>query len=208
MPLIGKAFCLSNTSQAYDYAGSWDSVANHQASVFGGSINTATAVNWYHAQGIPKHKLIIGMPLYGRSFMNTHGPGHPYNGVGDGSWERGSYDYRALPLPGATVHHDQHALASWSYDPHKKEMITYDDEYVAAWKADWIVKEHLGGAMFWELSSDKGTAREGMEGGSGKDPQPGRSLVSVVRERLGKLDESPNNLDYSGSCFNNLRSGM
>jgi len=140
--------------------------------------------------------------------MNTHGPGHSYNGVGEGSWERGSYDYRALPLPGSAVHHDQHALASWSYDPHKKEMITFDDEHVAAWKAAWIVREHLGGAMVWELSSDKGTAREGMEGGHGKDPQPGRSLVSVIREGLGKLDDSPNNLDYSGSCFDNLRNGM
>ena len=87
-------------------------------------------------------------------------------------------------------------------------MITFDDEYVAAWKADWIVREHLGGAMFWELSSDKGTPRQEMEGGHGKDPQPGRSLVSVVRERLGKLDDSPNNLDYSRSCFDNLRNGM
>jgi chitinase len=61
------------------------------------------AVDWYKSQGIHPSKLIIGIPLYGRSFLNTNGPGHPFNDVGQGSWERGSYDYRALPLPGSQV---------------------------------------------------------------------------------------------------------
>jgi len=61
------------------------------------------AVDWYKSQGIHPAKLIIGMPLYGRSFLNTDGPGCPFSDIGEGSWERGSYDYRALPLPGAVV---------------------------------------------------------------------------------------------------------
>ncbi|KAG9055443.1 Endochitinase 1 [Serendipita sp. 407] len=192
----------------YDYAGSWDTVANHQANVHGPPINTTMAVDWYKAQGIHPSKLIIGMPLYGRSFMNTDGPGCPFNDVGQGSWERGSYDYRALPLPGATVHHDEHAMASYSYDPQTREMISYDTETVVAWKSRWIVHHGLGGAMFWELSGDKGTPREGMEGGHGKDEQPGGNLISIARHELGKLDTTPNNLVYKGSCFDNLRNGL
>lgn len=136
---------------AVDYAGSWDSKAGHQANVHHGHYSTAKAVNHY-AHSVHPSKLVIGMPLYGRSFLATEGPGTPFSGLGQGSWEAGVYDYRALPLPGATVHHDMDIIASWSYDKHKKEMISYDDEKVVRAKAEWILEHGLGGAMYWELS--------------------------------------------------------
>jgi chitinase len=119
------------------------------------------------------------------------------------------YDYRALPLPGATVHHDQAARASWAYDPAAREMVSFDDDVVGRWKGDWIAQEGLGGSMFWELSGDKHGAREGAEGGRGKEPQPGPSLVRVVKDAMGGLDHGQRNwLQYEGSKFENLRKGM
>jgi len=151
--------------------------------------------------------MVLGIPLYGRSFMNTSGPGAPFNGIGQGSWEQGVYDYRALPLPGSHVFQDDKVIASWSYDHQKKEMVSFDDEQVGIWKGDWIRREGLGGSMFWELSGDKGSTREGMEGGFGKDPAPGNSLVTIVKNAMGPLDTSPNWLRYEGSQFDNLRDG-
>ncbi|THH07494.1 hypothetical protein EW145_g3336 [Phellinidium pouzarii] len=108
---------------AYDYSGSWDTIANHQANVYGGPISTNETVQWYISQGVPRHKLIVGMPLYGRSFLATDGPGTPFSGIGPGSWEAGVYDYRTLPLPGSFVMRDEKTLASWTYDYQKREML-------------------------------------------------------------------------------------
>jgi len=148
------------------------------------------------------------MPLYGRSFSNTKGPGSPFSGIGQGTWESGVYDYRVLPLPGSTVHSDPNAVGSWTYDASKQEMISFDNEEIARMKGKYIRKEGLGGSMFWELSGDKGSSREDMERGPGKEPQPGQSLVKVVKDAMGGLERSNNWLLYNESKFDNLRNGM
>lgn len=150
----------------------------------------------------------MGIPLYGRSFLNTDGPGTPFNGLGQGSWESGVYDYRALPLPGSHVLRDERALASWTFDYGRREMVSFDDAAVGRWKGEWIAREGLGGSMFWELSGDKQGTRDGMEGGHGKELQPGPSLVRVVKESMGGLDRRPNWLRYEGSKYENMRKCM
>jgi chitinase len=142
--------------------------------------------------------------------MKTEGPGTPFDGIGQGSWERGVYDYRALPLPGSCVFRDEKALASWTYDHHTKEMVSFDNEEVGKWKGEWIKEKGLRGSMFWELSGDKETTgREEMEGGTGKDEQSGKSLVKTVKMAMGgDLDQSPNWLRYEKSKFDNMRKGM
>ena len=191
-----------------DAAGSWDSIANHQANVFGGPISASQAINYYVSKGVARDKIVMGIPLYGRSFAQTQGPGTAFSGVGGGSWEAGVYDYRALPMPKSYLHVDENAVASWTYDYNKKEMVSFDSEEVGRMKGEWIMREGLGGSMFWELSGDKGSEREGQEPGEGKVAQPGRSLVAIVKDAMGGLDQSQNWLRYEGSRFDNLRNGM
>lgn len=195
---------------SYDFSGSWDQISNHQANLFGPPINAADATNWYIDQGVARNKLVLGIPLYGRSFMQTQGPGSRFNGIGPGSWEKGSYDYRALPLPGSYILHDDNAGASWSYDYQSHEMVSFDDAHVARRKGEWINQQGLAGAMYWELSGDKGheEGREQMEKGPGKDYVPGASIVTTVKDAMGGLDRSDNWLRYEGSQFPNMRAGM
>lgn len=158
--------------KAYDYTGSWDPHAGHQANLYRSSsnpnstpFNTASVIDVYTAQGVPASKIVLGMPLYGRAFTNTDGPGKPYQGGGEGSWEAGVWDYKALPQPGATEHLDAEAGASYSYDPSSRTMVSYDNLDMVKRKAAFVREKGLGGAMWWELSGDR---------------QDERSLVAVV----------------------------
>ncbi|OAX77123.1 hypothetical protein ACJ72_08582, partial [Emergomyces africanus] len=86
---------------SYDFAGSWDRKAGHMANVFPSAkvpestpFNADAAVSAYIAGGVQPKKLVFGLPLYGRAFEQTDGPGQSFQGVGGGSWENGVWDYK------------------------------------------------------------------------------------------------------------------
>ncbi|KAI1385988.1 glycoside hydrolase family 18 protein [Hypoxylon trugodes] len=188
---------------AYDYAGSWDSTSGHQANLFPSASNprstpfsTIAAQHYYVTHGVAPHKIVIGMPLYGRAFQNTEGLGAPYNGVGEGTWENGVHDYKKLPLPGATEHIDYEAGGSYCYDPRTRTLVSYDTVEMARQKTHWVKERRLGGAMWWESSADK----EGRE-----------SLIGNVVDVLGgpgALDGRPNCIEVPHTKYDNLRAGF
>ena len=200
---------------AYDYAGSWSTAAGHAANLFASTTNpqstpfsTDAAVRAYLGQGIPAHKILLGLPLYGRAFAGTEGPGRSFSGVGvaagaDGNWEPGVWDYRVLPRAGAAERYDDAARAAYSYDPASRELISYDNVRSAADKAAYIrgdgggraqaQAQALGGAFFWEASGDR---------------RDDRSLIRTMAAKLGSLDTSLNNLRYPTSQYENIRKGM
>lgn len=117
--------------------------------------NTEQAVDYYLSNGATAANINLGIPLYGRSFTNTDGPGTNFSGVGNGSWEDGVWDYKALPQAGATVYYDNSSVASWSYDSSQRIMISYDTPDIIQIKADYLKSKGLGGGMYWDSSSDK-----------------------------------------------------
>lgn len=189
---------------AYDYAGSWDTTAGHQSNWWPSSSNPGTtpfstdaALRLYTGQGVCNDKIVIGMPLYGRAFTATKGPGTPFNGVGEGSWENGVWDYKALPKPGCQVQNDMDLAASWCYNPEGQLMISYDTPEVVDYKASLIHQYGFGGGMWWESSADK--------------PCGQGSLIETFLNKCGgnkRLERQPNCLEYPNSKYDNLRNGM
>ncbi|RTE77352.1 hypothetical protein BHE90_008138 [Fusarium euwallaceae] len=185
---------------AYDYAGGWDTTTGHQANVYLSSNNplstkfsTDRAINDYVKAGVVPQKILMGIPLYGRSFANTAGLGQQYTGLGGGTNEDGIYLFKDLPRPGAKAAIDKNLMTIITYDKQKRELVTTDSADSAKLKAAYITKRGLGGAFYWEASGDKLGAK---------------SVVSAVRKSMGPLEVSQNLLRYPTSVYVNIRNGM
>lgn len=121
--LFGSQYmCFAEISQyidfcnfmGYDYAGPWSNMTAHQSNLFHLSTNPAsTPFNTDNiitniAQGIPLHKLVLGIPIYSRAFGNMAGPGEPFSGSC-------IYDYRNLPSEECTEAYDKSTGSSSCY---------------------------------------------------------------------------------------------
>ncbi|KAI8648512.1 Chitinase [Fusarium keratoplasticum] len=185
---------------AYDYAGSWSTHTGHNANLYANDeepdatpFNTDDAVRAYLDAGVPAEKLVLGMPIYGRSFQGTAGLGEPFVDVGFGSWEKGVWDYSALPKDGAVPGFDPAARAHYSYNAATGEFISFDPPEAVQQKVAYLQQLGLGGAMFWEASADKSGSA---------------SLLETSFQSLEVLDNTDNWLHYPNSRYRNIASGM
>ncbi|MFL6280670.1 MAG: glycosyl hydrolase family 18 protein, partial [Vicinamibacterales bacterium] len=120
------------------------------------------------AKGVPRTKLVVGMPFYGRGWSGIDSPG-PWN-TGTGSIQVGGYRAIAanqLQSSGFVRHWDDVAMVPWLYNADTKEWITYEDAQSMRIKAHYVVEQGLAGAMFWELSNDDGTLLDALLAGLG-----------------------------------------
>jgi chitinase len=139
----------------YDFHGSSDATTNHHAHLYsspadpGGDLSSDATVRGYLAAGIPAHKLILGLPFYGRCWAGVPD-------VNDGLYQparwKGSQNYRTLKERDVPGFWDPVACAHWTYDG--DEFCTLENETSIAHKMRYVNEHGLGGAMFWELCGD------------------------------------------------------
>ncbi len=144
----------------YDFYGSWSQRAGHHSALFesskarGASTQKAMAY-WHLGKGIPKDKLLVGLPLYSRGFAAAK----PFDKVN-----------RDAPRPfQALAYHNLHQLIKdgwicswddetknpWLTSPEGDYVHSYDNEKSLTLKTQWAVQQDYRGVFFWEIKQDR-----------------------------------------------------
>jgi chitinase len=160
----------------YDFNGGWQTISAHNAPLYydpaakaagvpeAEVFNIAAGVQRHLDDGVPAHKLVMGMPFYGRGWSGcvnqNNGQYQECKPASLGTWENGSFDFYDLEAKyinknGYTRFWNDTAKVPYLYNSTNGNFITYDDSESFGHKIDFIKSKGLGGAMFWEFSGDR-----------------------------------------------------
>ncbi|KAL3535035.1 hypothetical protein ACH5RR_003496 [Cinchona calisaya] len=152
-------------AMCYDYHGSWEpSVTGSPSALIDPKSNISTSYglsSWIKA-GIYRNKLVMGLPLYGRTWTlkdpSVHGVGAPAVGVGpQGAGGEGVLFYYEVEdfnkNNSATVKFDLGTLSTYSVAGNV--WIGYDNRRSTALRIGYAQALRLRGYFFWALSYDQ-----------------------------------------------------
>lgn len=146
---------------AYDEHWSNEPLSNLHSALFHDPADPSTApldkrygdyaVRGFLAAGVPKEKIVFGVPFYGKgwtvSSSKNHGLYQPSSGPAN------AISYRKLKsLREADQHYYENAATCTLWNQGK--FWSYDCPEAMRAKMDYIRRLELGGVMFWELSQD------------------------------------------------------
>lgn len=127
---------------AYDFTGPWTNTAGHHAQLFckgQEEASGAAAIDYIISRGFPSEKILLGVPVYGRSFLGATKPGHPYQGAGG---EEGTFEYKDLPRPGAREVVDTKTVAA-SCVGGDGGFVSYDNPETVTLKGEYCRRKQL-----------------------------------------------------------------
>ena len=140
----------------YDFTGPWSHNTGFIAPLSAGPEQRYGTVQGcvagYLAAGVPAAKLIVGVPFYGYGWRLVP---EENNGLfQEGEPVRGDRPYSFISglVAESTVYRDEGSGTPWLFDG--DAFWTYDDPVSVARKAEYAVRERLGGLMIWELGED------------------------------------------------------
>lgn len=148
---------------SYEYHGSWDTSKTGAHAALrdpngDGNLSTSYGINSWIKAGVPANKVVMGLPLYGKTWKlkdpNSHEIGAAAVGVGPGAdgvmsfceVEKFNRDNRSK------VVHDQITASVYSFSG--STWIGYEDEETTAKKIKFAKDLGLRGYFFWALGYD------------------------------------------------------
>ncbi len=119
-------------------------------------ISIDDAVKKNLAAGVPAHRIVVGVPFYGRRWEGVpaanNGLWQPITGQGSditfGEVEP------LIDHQGFVRHWDSTADAPFLYNAGTRTFITYNDPAAEAARTAYVRQHHLGGIMFWQYTDD------------------------------------------------------
>lgn len=135
----------------YDIHGNWEAKADYNAPLYddnGLTYSVDKAVNIFLDAGVPKEKLIMGVPFYGYQYTVTSTED---NGLRQNFTSGGAIAYKSilsgdLENNGYTRYWSEGAQVPYYWNPTTKHFITYDDPESLKLKAEYIKEKGLGGS--------------------------------------------------------------
>lgn len=100
----------------------------------------SAGVGYLMAAGVPGKKILLGIPLFGRSFLHATGTGQKYKGVGGVD---GTFEYKDLPRRGTKEQVDKRSVAAQCVGG-DGGFVTYDNPDTVKVKAAFCKQKGLG----------------------------------------------------------------
>ncbi|CAK7208007.1 hypothetical protein SEUCBS139899_010841 [Sporothrix eucalyptigena] len=155
LPSIASYVDLINLA-AYDFYTVWSPRSGHHAQLYAvgkDEISGASSVQYLMSHGVPSKKILLGIPLYGRSFMGpaATGPGQPFtSGGGD---EGGTFYYYDLPRHGTHEHVNRRVVGAQCVGG-DGGFVSYDNPETVREKAEFARQKSLAGLYYWSAPYD------------------------------------------------------
>ncbi|RYP93237.1 hypothetical protein DL770_000612 [Monosporascus sp. CRB-9-2] len=138
---------------AYDFCGHGEHLSGHHAQLYSlqkDEVSGSSGVSYLIANGCPPKKILLGIPVYGRSFLGVSGPGQRHNGSGG---RDGEFEYHELPREHAEETVDKRIGAA-SCVGGDGGFVSYDNPETVMMKAAFCKQKGLGGLFYWSGPAD------------------------------------------------------
>ena len=154
MPLINYVNLMT-----YDLVGGYSTVTGHHTPLYSTSKQKESADNciqYLLSIGVPAKKLIMGAAFYARTW---EGVIEENNGLYQKGKFKSFIGFKDFPArisekDGFVFYWDADAQAPYAYNAKEKVYATFDDKQSIEAKTKYVIKNKLGGIMFWQLGDD------------------------------------------------------